>query len=100
MELLCDTGERSGATENTGELESGASGAVHQSGAGERGTFRWSGGHLSRRLLHSMREEATPWLMMGEVEPPMGPPQAHSLGDEKGFPAVEQVPNLGRTCLI
>ncbi|KAM7396736.1 hypothetical protein PAMP_019753 [Pampus punctatissimus] len=44
-----------------------------------------------------MKEEATPHLMKGEVEPPVGPPQAHSLGDEKAFPAAEQVPVWART---
>lgn len=47
-----------------------------------------------------MKAEAAPRLMRGEVEPPMGSPQAHSLGDEKAFPAAEQVPALARTCLI
>lgn len=47
-----------------------------------------------------MKAEAAPRLMRGEVEPPVGPPQAHSLGDEKAFPAAEQVPDLARTCLI
>lgn len=47
-----------------------------------------------------MKAEAAPLLMRGEVEPPVGPPQAHSLGDEKAFPAVMQVPALARTCLI
>lgn len=31
-------------------------------------------------------------LMRGEVEPPVGPPRAHSLGDEKAIPVAEQVP--------
>lgn len=47
-----------------------------------------------------MKAEATPRLMRGEVEPPVGPPQAHSLGDEKAFPAAEQVPALVWTRLI
>lgn len=47
-----------------------------------------------------MKADAAPRLMRGEVEPPVGPPQAHSLGDEKAFPAAEQVPALARTCLI
>lgn len=47
-----------------------------------------------------MKEEAAPRLMRGEVEPPVGPPQAHSLADEKAFPAAEQVPAWARTCLI
>lgn len=47
-----------------------------------------------------MKAEAAPRLMRGEVEPPVGPPQAHSLGDEKAFPAAEQVPASARTCLI
>lgn len=42
-----------------------------------------------------MKAEAAPRLMRGEVEPPVGPPQAHSLGDEKAFPAAEQVLCLG-----
>lgn len=55
---------------------------------------------LSRRLLLSMKAEAAPRLMRGEVEPPVGPPQAHSLRDEKAIPVAEQVPALARTCLI
>ena len=47
-----------------------------------------------------MKAEAAPRLMRGEVEPPVGPPQAHSLGDEKAFPAAQQVPAFARTCLI
>lgn len=34
------------------------------------------------------------------MEPLVGPPQAHSLVDEKVFPAAEQVPASARTCLI
>lgn len=55
---------------------------------------------LTRRLLLSMKAEAAPRLMRGEVEPPVGPPRAHSLGDEKAIPVAEQVPALNRTCLI
>lgn len=47
-----------------------------------------------------MKADAAPRLMRGEVEPPVGPPQADSLGDEKAFPAAEQVSALARTCLI
>lgn len=47
-----------------------------------------------------MKAGATPHLMRGEVEPPVGPPQAHSLGDEKAILVAEQVPALTRTCLI
>lgn len=55
---------------------------------------------LTRRLLLSMKAEAAPRLMRGEVEPPVGPPRAHSLGDEKAIPVAKQVPALNRTCLI
>lgn len=47
-----------------------------------------------------MKAETAPRLMRVEVEPPVGPPQAHSLGDEKAFPAAQQVPAFARTCLI
>lgn len=47
-----------------------------------------------------MKAEAAPRLMRGEVEPPVGPPRAHSLGDEKEIPVAERVPALNRTCLI
>ena len=47
-----------------------------------------------------MEAAAAPCLMRGEVGPPVGPPQAHSLGDEKVFPAVEQTLAAARTCLI
>lgn len=62
--------------------------------------FRMKWETLSRRLLLSMKAEASPRLMRGEVEPPVGPPRAHSLRDEKVFPAAEQVPALVRTYLI
>lgn len=55
---------------------------------------------LSRRLLLSMKAEASPRLMRGEVEPPVGPPWAHSLGDEKAIPTADQVPARARTYLI
>lgn len=41
-----------------------------------------------------MKAEAAPRLMRGEVEPPVGRPQAHSLRDEKAFPR-----SRGSACL-
>lgn len=77
--------------------------AAQSSGPGQRSVGRSDevgGPPLSRRLLLSMKADTAPCLMRGEVGPPVGPPQAHSLGDEKAFPAAEQVPALARTCLI
>lgn len=47
-----------------------------------------------------MKADTAHHLMRGEVEHPVGPPQAHSLGDEKVFPVAEQVFASAWTCLI
>lgn len=86
--------EREGGKERDGERRSPP---VQGRGAWDA-QIKWEA--LSRRLLLSMKAEAAPRLMRGEVEPPVGPPRAHSLGDEKAIPVAERVPALNRTCLI
>lgn len=42
-----------------------------------------------------MKADTAYRLMRGEVKHPVGPPQAHSLGDEKVLPVAQQVPAFG-----